>query len=42
MSESFEYLVFLVFGLSTEIYTALPRIQSEYGKMRTRGNSLFR
>ena len=32
---------FPVFGLNTEIYEVNFRIQSEYGKMRTRKNSVF-
>ena len=30
-----------VFGLNTEIYGVIVLIQSEYGKMRTRKNSVF-
>ena len=33
---------FHVFGLNTEIYSADLRIQSKYGKIRTRKNSAFR
>ena len=33
---------FLVFGLYTEIYLLNLRIQSEYGKIETRKNSIFR
>ena len=32
---------FLVFGLNTEIYSVNLRIQSEYRKVRTRGDSVF-
>ena len=33
---------FPVFGLNTEIYFVNLRIQSEYRKIRTRNNSIFR
>ena len=33
---------FPVFGLNTEIYEINLRIQSEYNKIRTRNNSIFR
>ena len=32
---------FPVFGLNTEIYSVILRIQSEYRKIRTRKNSVF-
>ena len=31
-----------VFGLNTEIYEVNIRIQSEYNKIRTRNNSVFK
>ena len=34
-------LYFPVFGLNTEIYAANLRIQSEYGKIRTRKKPVF-
>ena len=32
---------FPIFGLNTEIYGVNLRVQSEYGKIRTRKNSIF-
>ena len=40
--EVFSGPYFPVFGMNTEIYRANVRIQSEYRKMSTRKNSLFR
>ena len=39
--EVFSGLYFPVFGLNTEIYSVKLRIQSKYGKIRTRKNSTF-
>ena len=39
--EVFSGLYFSVFGLNTEIYSVNIHIQSKYGKIRTRENSIF-
>ena len=40
-TDFFSGLYFHVFGLNTEIYSVTLRIQSKYGKIRTRKNSVL-